>query len=238
MSKNEYPIKISPLTPQKLESLHGRGEEVLFWQGELINEHWRNCAFSHCRFEDIKFFGNLMQSMSFFACVLVNLSFERSGLSAISFNNSILDNINFKGCDLSGVNFYKAHLKDCDFTGSEVAGLNLEGATLINCDFSKVDLREVNLFAAQSLQGSTYNHQTQLPFSKKEATRLGMVYLPNHLQVVKEDYEPTPVAQVINFPASKTITPSQKPAGVGEVINLVDYFKTKAVGDDDGPKLA
>lgn len=245
MSKNEYPIKISPLTPEKLEAMHGRGEEVLFWQGELMNESWHNCAFYHCRFEDIKFFGNLMQAMSFFSCVLKNVSLERSGLSGIAFNCSILEDVNFSGSDLNGLNFFQARLKNCNFTGCEMEGINLEQVELINCDFSKVDLRGVNLKTARSLQGCTYNYQTKLPLTKAEATALGMIYLSNHLQIVKESEPVMPTAAIIPFPTKTPIRPAAiatpaEPAtvnGSGTVVNLVDYKKPKKTGDD-GPWIA
>lgn len=238
MSKKEYPIKISPLTPEKLEAMHGRGEEVFFWQGELINENWHNCAFYQCRFEDIKFFGNLMQAMSFFGCVLKDVAMERSGLSGIAFNCSILENVNFKGSDLNGLNFFQARLKNCNFTGCEMEGINLEQAELINCDFSKVDLRGVNLKNARSLKGCTYNYQTKLPVTKAEAMALGMVYLSTHLQIVKEEDTLSPSAIIIPFPTKAPVRPEspeqESAVSGGMVINMVDYKKPKLTGDD-GP---
>jgi hypothetical protein len=242
MSKNQYPIKISPLTPEKLEALHGRAEEVLFWQGEFINESWHNCSFYHCRFEDVKFFGNLMQAMSFFSCILKNVSFERTGLSGIGFNCSVLEEVNFKGSDLNGLNFFQARLQNCNFTGCEMEGVNFDQAELIGCDFSKVDLRGVNLKAARSMQGCTYNHQTKLSLTNQEAQALGMIYLSTHLQIVSDlaPMQPT-LAAVIPFPVKAPMRPvaavREESVAIGQVINLVDYKQPKATGDD-GPWIA
>lgn len=86
--KNQYPVKINPITPDALERLHGRGEGVLFWQGDFKAENWGNCSFYHCRFEDISFINNLMQGISFL--VLFLKMYLLSHLVYLEFNSTVV----------------------------------------------------------------------------------------------------------------------------------------------------
>lgn len=237
--KNQYPVKINPITPDALERLHGRGEGVLFWQGEFKAENWGNCSFYHCRFEDISFINNLMQGISFFGSVFKHVSFESSCLSGVQFNCGVLEQVNFKNADLSGVNLFRAKLFQCNFTKADMTGVCFQEADFTECDFRGVDLSNGAIMAANSLMGCLYDHTTQLPFSKSEAASRGMVYKASHLKVVSEDLESQSVAEVIDFSKFKKPTTSIEPKTVGgEVIQMVDYFKPKTTNGDDGPRIA
>ncbi len=238
MAKNDYSIKISPLTPQELEKLGGRGEGVLFWQGTFKDEDWKNCSFYHCRFEDVSFLHNLMQGINFFSNVFKNVSFKGCALSGVMFNCALLEDVDFTEADLSGVSFHKARLINCNFTKAQLEGINFHGATLLNCNFNAVDLSQVNLFQVDSLSGTTFNQLSKLPFSNMEAKVKGMVYKPTHLQVVPNGNVP-PQAEVIPLPVKKKTVPvtQEESKTPGQVINLVDYFSPKPTGDD-GPRIA
>jgi hypothetical protein len=232
-----YPHKVSPLTPEALEKLHGRGDEVLFWQGKFNKENWSNCAFYHCRFEDVEFYQNLMQGISFFGTVFKNTSFAGSCLFGVMFNCGVIEDCDFSSCDLSGVNFFKTKIFNCDFRKSELEGVNFHSAQVISCDFSGVDLTDSNIYAADSLDGCIFNQLTKLPFNKQVALSKGMVYKPSHLKVVSDEVVPVE-AQVIRLQDYQK--PSIKNKEVGspaQIINLVDYFNPKPTGDD-GPKIA
>lgn len=235
MSKNNYSLRFNPLTPETLTKLHGRGEQVLFWQGTFQREKWHNCAFLNCRFEDINFLANTISGISFFQCFLKNVSFAGSVLRGILFNEATLEEVDFRACDLQGVSFYKARLVNCTFSESQFTFVDFSGAELINCAFNKTNLQSVNLDNCELIH-CTYNHQTKLNWTKSVAETKGLVFKPSHLTLVSDSVKS--LAPVIPFPTPKSPTPAvQPPATPAQVINLVDYFAPKPP-HGDGPKIA
>ena len=89
-----------------------------------------------------------------------------------SISQAILTNIQIKDSHFDGIDFTQTNFVNGVFIDS----------SFINCNFSNVNLKHANLessFLGNSIfVGAIYNDQTKLPFSKEEAIKRGMIYVP------------------------------------------------------------
>jgi uncharacterized protein YjbI with pentapeptide repeats len=91
-----------------------------------------------------------------------------------------------QSADLSEADLQAADLSHADLTGSNLSKANLrqarlDRANLEDADLRGADLRSTHLSAARvagaKLYGALFDQWTDLPFTKQDALRLGMVYL-------------------------------------------------------------
>ncbi len=90
-----------------------------------------------------------------------------------------------RGVDLRGANLHKAHLSGADLCGADLRGANLSGAYLHNADLREADLRSAtfnvllrgaDLYKVK-LEGAKVDRSTELPFSRADAIKRGIVLL-------------------------------------------------------------
>lgn len=100
------------------------------------------------------------------------------------------------GAHLSYANLHEADLKDIDLSNADLSfatltqtdlrGARMFGANLENADLRAADLRGVNLINARltrtELAGAIFNEATRLPFDRKEALDLGMIFMESDSQ--------------------------------------------------------
>lgn len=121
--------------------------------------------------------------------ILLNADFKQAYLIRSNFNRVNAEQSDFHGArifrsTLAGVNFEKADLRALKVRKSDFSNANFRNARMQasyfwassfrSADLRGADLRLVN-FVGCDLSGARFNSQTQLPFSKDEAFRIGMV---------------------------------------------------------------
>jgi uncharacterized protein YjbI with pentapeptide repeats len=95
-------------------------------------------------------------------------------------SNEYLYGAKLAGQDLRDADFSKAQLAHADLKGADLRGADLSEAFLFMADLSGADLRGANLpskmvLAKVNLKGAKFDPSTQLPFTRDEAVRRGMV---------------------------------------------------------------
>jgi hypothetical protein len=76
------------------------------------------------------------------------------------------------GTDLKNAKLEKANLSGANLPRADLTGADLTGADLTGANLIMARLREAKL------QGAIFNERTILPFDRKEAERLGMIFVP------------------------------------------------------------
>ena len=83
--------------------------------------------------------------------------------------------------DLHGADLRRAELEDTNLRKSDLRGARLENAKLARSDLRGADLRAARLASADvseaKFYGALFDQWTELPFSKQEALKRGMIYL-------------------------------------------------------------
>ena len=156
-----------PLVDVVLKNLRSHGIDVVnqTFQGSLISNIIlessliENCAFMNSSLEKVDLKETVVSATSFFSCLMTDLQAESS--------------------HFEGVSFYKTDLRGSNFKGASFEGCLFEGTDLSCVDFSGADLSLCNFYGCHSVVGAIFDHETQLPFSTKEAKSLGMVLKEN-----------------------------------------------------------
>lgn len=92
---------------------------------------------------------------------------------------AVLNGMDFSAADLANAKLDSAQFSQTLFGKARLKGASLIKADLRKADLQNADLRQANLREARiqgaNFNGALFNLQTQLPFSKDEAIRQGMV---------------------------------------------------------------
>ena len=79
--------------------------------------------------------------------------------------------------DLWGADMKNANLKDVDLSGANLSRADLTGANLTGANLSGASMMLTKIKDAR-LEGAIFNERTILPFSRQDAEKRGMVFVP------------------------------------------------------------
>lgn len=107
------------------------------------------------------------------------------------FRRAYLYGADLKGADLRGVDLYKCQLGSANLANADLRNASLAGAYLFNTDLRGADLRGARFSPAlkgaelkqTGLVGARFDESTELPFSREEALRRGMIAVGSNEEV-------------------------------------------------------
>ena len=123
------------------------------------------------------------------ACVMIGcagpsqLQREAASAEEVIESGVYLYGANLKGADLQGVELYRCQLGQADLSNADLRNASLAGAYLFKADLRGADLRGAKFappldgaeLKQTGLVGARFDATTQLPFSRDEALRRGMI---------------------------------------------------------------
>lgn len=125
----------------------------------LYNREIKNVFFTRC----------VCKNMS-----LINIKASDSDLRDSRFDRSYLKNVSFFNVDLFKSSFYGAILDNVVFEKTELTGVIFNFVTFRNVYFKNVNLSST-LFIGARFEKTYYDKNTKLPFSKEQASRMGLL---------------------------------------------------------------
>ena len=108
-----------------------------------------------------------------------------SELEQANFSCSLINMSDLYGSNFKNANLEYVEIRNTDLSYSNLQGANLVGALLSNSDLSCTDLRKANLKKCvtnrSKFQNAVFDENTVLPFDRKEAEKLGMIFIQGNV---------------------------------------------------------
>jgi uncharacterized protein YjbI with pentapeptide repeats len=142
----KYPLNLSNLNLQGIESENSHFEECLFSNSSLSGSHFSNSDFNGANLRDV-----VVRNAVFFKC-----NFTKAKMSSAKFNYTNIAGCNFSNAYLWFADFRNARMAIAmsDFFSSEV---NFTGADLMRSNFDSLDMRCV-VFRDADLAGASLRY--------------------------------------------------------------------------------
>lgn len=151
----------------------------------------KNVDFSQAQIKKVTFFEASLEQvnfsktqwsdsvLSYFSCDvcdfsltnLSNLALDGSRLPKSNFVDANLTDVNLSMSNLESAIFNRALLKQSDLSKAQLMKASLQGARIKNSNFSQVNYLDTDF------KGARYNRYSILPFDRKKAADLGMIFL-------------------------------------------------------------
>ena len=153
-------VSISPVTVYCLENKDTKVcSKRSLRQKRLQNREIKEVIFTKCSCRDLH---------------LLNVKVDNSDFRDNQFGRASFKNVSFLNVDLFKSSFYGSVLDDVVFENSDLGGVVFNFATFRNVYFKNVDLRST-VFIGTRFKNTYYNQSTKLPFSKEQASRMGLL---------------------------------------------------------------